>query len=127
MDTLTRERITYEINEDGYVILLDGTPWITQDRTNLPYPDRTLEECCQQQIEDLLTAAAEAAQAQINAEEQLAKNGFRPTRIEGVRNSNWVLMDYNDVILHVFSTEDREFYNLDHIWKDAEVIERDTL
>lgn len=73
MDTLTRERITYEINEDGYVILLDGTPWITQDRTNLPYPDRTLEECCQQQIEDLLTAAAEAAQAQINAEEKLAE------------------------------------------------------
>ena len=71
MDTLTRERITYEINEDRYVILLDGTPWITQDRTNLPYPDRTLEECCQQQIEDLLTAAAEAAQAQINAEEKL--------------------------------------------------------
>lgn len=64
---------------------------------------------------------------QDNAEEQLAKNGFRPSRIEGVKNSNWVLMDYSDVILHVFSTEDREFYNLDHIWKDAEVISRDSL
>ena len=64
---------------------------------------------------------------QDNAEEQLAKNGFRPSRIEGVKNSNWVLMDYSDVILHVFSTEDREFYNLDHIWKDAEVVSRESL
>ena len=64
---------------------------------------------------------------QDNAEEQLAKNGFRPTKIEGIKNSSWVLMDYSDIILHVFSIEDREFYNLDHIWKDAEVISRESL
>lgn len=64
---------------------------------------------------------------QDNAEEQLAKNGFKPTKIEGIKNSSWVLMDYSDIILHVFSTEDRDFYNLDHIWKDAEVISRENL
>lgn len=72
MDTLTRERISYEIKEDGYLIFLDGNPWISQDRTNLPYPDRTLEECCQQQIEDLL-AAAESAQVQADTQSELAE------------------------------------------------------
>lgn len=70
---------------------------------------------------------AQITSLQDNAEEQLAKNGFRPTKIEGIRNSSWVLMDYSDVILHVFSMEDREFYNLDHIWKDAEIITRESL
>lgn len=64
---------------------------------------------------------------QDNAEEQLAKNGYIPTKIEGIKNSSWVLMDYTDVILHVFSVEDREYYNLDHVWKDADVISRESL
>ena len=50
---MLRERITYEINENGYAINLDGKLWITQDTTNLPYPNLTLEECCLKQIEDL--------------------------------------------------------------------------
>lgn len=54
-----------------------------------------------------------------NVEEQLSKAGFEPKRIEGVRNSNWVLMDYGDMIVHVFSKEDRLFYDLERIWKDG--------
>ncbi len=54
-----------------------------------------------------------------NVEEQLSKAGFEPKRIEGVRNSNWVLMDYGDIIVHVFSKEDRLFYDLERIWKDG--------
>lgn len=54
-----------------------------------------------------------------NVEEQMEKEGFEPKRIEGVRNSNWVLMDYGDIIVHVFSKEDRLFYDLERIWKDG--------
>ncbi len=54
-----------------------------------------------------------------NVEEQMSKAGFEPKRIEGVRNSNWVLMDYGDIIVHVFSKEDRLFYDLERIWKDG--------
>ena len=54
-----------------------------------------------------------------NVEEHLSKAGFEPKRIEGVRNSNWVLMDYGDIIVHVFSKEDRLFYDLERIWKDG--------
>ena len=64
---------------------------------------------------------------QDNAYKKLANNGYKPSRIEGIRNSSWVLMDYEDIILHIFTVEDREFYNLDHIWKDAQIISRKEL
>ena len=64
---------------------------------------------------------------QDNAYKKLGDKGYRPTRIEGIRNSSWVLMDYSDIILHIFTTEDREFYNLDHIWKDADIVYREDI
>lgn len=54
-----------------------------------------------------------------NVEEKMSEAGFEPKRIEGVRNSNWVLMDYGDIIVHIFSKEDRLFYDLERIWKDG--------
>lgn len=54
-----------------------------------------------------------------NAEEALEKEGLVTKRVEGKRDSGWVLMDYGDIIIHIFSKEDREFYNLERIWKDA--------
>ena len=50
-----------------------------------------------------------------NVEEKLSKAGYHHKNIEGVQNSSWVLMDYGDVIVHIFGKEDREFYNLEHI------------
>ena len=38
-------------------------------------------------------------------------------------NSTWILMDYSDIIIHLFSKEDRQFYNLERIWKDAKPVE----
>ena len=64
---------------------------------------------------------------QDNAYKKLGENGYKPSKIEGIRNNSWILMDYEDIILHIFSAEDREFYNLDHIWKDAIEIERKEL
>ena len=59
-----RDRITYEILENGYAIKLDGKLWITQDTTNLPYPNLTLEECCLKQIDDICTPQEEAVSLQ---------------------------------------------------------------
>ena len=60
---------------------------------------------------------------QDNVYKKLGENGYKPSRVEGIRNSTWVLMDYDDIIVHIFSPDDREFYNLDHIWKDAKTVE----
>lgn len=43
--------------------------------------------------------------------------GYRS--IEGLRDSQWVLLDYNDVVVHVFLTAQRDFYDLEHLWGDA--------
>lgn len=62
-----------------------------------------------------------------SVEEVLGKNGYHPKRIEGVRSSSWVLMDYGDIVVHVFSKEDRLFYDLERIWRDGTVISKNDL
>ena len=56
-------------------------------------------------------------------QEELLKEKIHAERIEGVKSSGWILMDYNDVVVHVFSKEDRLFYDLERIWKDGKIIE----
>ena len=57
----------------------------------------------------------------------LAKNKIHAERIEGIRSSGWILMDYNDVVIHIFSREDRLFYDLERIWRDGKAIEPESL
>ena len=58
-----------------------------------------------------------------NVEEMLTKAGYEPKQIEGTRNSSWILMDYGDLIIHVFDEENRLFYDLERIWRDGKVLE----
>ena len=52
-------------------------------------------------------------------EEKLGRAGVTPRQVEGYQNANWVLMDYGDLIVHVFDQDNRLFYNLERIWKDG--------
>ena len=47
----------------------------------------------------------------------------KPWHIEGMENENWILLDYVDVVLHVFKTKIREYYNLEKLWADAPIVE----
>lgn len=58
---------------------------------------------------------------------ELGKAGYEPNKIEGGRNSSWVLMDYLDLVVHIFTSEDRDFYNLERIWKDGKLISKEEL
>ena len=60
-----------------------------------------------------------------NVEEQLGRAGYEPKQVEGTRGSNWILMDYGDLIIHVFDEENRLFYDLERIWRDGKVLEMD--
>ncbi len=62
-----------------------------------------------------------------NVELKMHENGIESKRIEGNKNSTWILMDYRDVIVHIFSPEDRLFYDLERIWRDGRTIERNEL
>lgn len=55
-------------------------------------------------------------------DEALYKAGVPVKQIEGNRSSSWLLMDYGDIIVHVFSKEDRLFYDLERIWGDGKFI-----
>jgi len=55
-------------------------------------------------------------------ERQLAAEGAKPYRREGERQLRWVLLDYLDFVVHVFHAEEREYYELERLWKDAERI-----
>lgn len=54
-----------------------------------------------------------------NIEEMLRKNKIRPRHIEGFRHAEWVLLDYIDVVVHVFGRERRMFLQLERLWDDA--------
>ena len=60
-------------------------------------------------------------------DEALYKAGLHAKQIEGNNKSTWILMDYNDIIIHIFSKEDRLFYDLERIWKDGKEISVDEL
>jgi len=52
-------------------------------------------------------------------EERLENAGQRPTHIEGYKQAEWVLLDYVDFVVHVFSEKARKFYDLERLWKSA--------
>ena len=54
-----------------------------------------------------------------NVQEVLGKAGCECRQIEGYQNANWILLDYRDVIVHIFCLEDRLFYDLERIWRDG--------
>ena len=54
-----------------------------------------------------------------NVEDELSKDGLEPVNKEGYRSGDWILVAYNDVIIHIFKPEAREFYDLERVWQDA--------
>lgn len=79
-------------------------------------------------VADYFVIANGTNQNQIQAmrdavDEALYKAGVSVQQIEGNQNSTWILMDYNDIIVHIFSREDRLFYDLERIWRDGKRID----
>ena len=58
-----------------------------------------------------------------HVEEILGKAGVPLRQIEGYQNANWVLLDFHDVIIHIFDKENRLFYDLERIWRDGKPVE----
>lgn len=62
-----------------------------------------------------------------NVEEKLGKEGLHLKQMEGYNTANWILMDYRDIIIHIFDKENRLFYDLDRIWRDGKPVEKEEL
>ncbi|RDU23042.1 ribosome silencing factor [Anaerosacchariphilus polymeriproducens] len=73
----------------------------------------------------IIASASNSSQLQAlvdNVEESLDKAGYLPKQIEGRNSGSWILLDYLDIIIHIFSKEDRLFYDLERIWRDGKEI-----
>ena len=57
-----------------------------------------------------------------NVQEKMNKKQYTIKRVEGNRSSSWILLDYGDIVVHVFDQEDRLFYDLERIWSDGKQI-----
>ena len=53
---------------------------------------------------------------------RLKEQGRAPEQIQGANGSNWIILDYGDIVVHVFSKDQRDFYNLERLWRDGEEI-----
>jgi len=60
-------------------------------------------------------------------EKQLKIAGIHSSHIEGYRNSEWILMDYFDLVIHIFSKEARAFYDLERLWRDGKKLNAEKL
>ena len=77
----------------------------------------------------IIASGTSSTQVKTLAEEvefKLEEAGIRPTRVEG-KSTSWILLDYADVIVHVFHEKAREFYALERLWSDGEPVELSSL
>ncbi len=73
----------------------------------------------------ILCTGANARQSQAISDEvglQLKKQGHSPLSVEGYNNADWILADYGDYIVHIFSEKARVYYDLDRLWRHASVV-----
>ncbi len=74
----------------------------------------------------VVCSGANARQNQAIVDEigrQLKERGEYPTSIEGYQNAEWILMDYGDYLIHIFSEKARIYYDLERLWRDAKPLE----
>lgn len=79
-------------------------------------------------LADYMVIATGTSSTQVKAiadevEYQLDEAGISVSHIEGYRSNSWILLDYVDVIVHIFSDEAREFYDLERLWQDGKEID----
>ena len=83
-------------------------------------------------IADYFIIASDTNKSQIqsmtdNVAEKLGRAGHPEKHIEGYQNANWILMDFRDIIVHIFDKENLLFYDLERIWRDGILIEKESL
>ena len=78
-------------------------------------------------IADYFLIATGRSDVQVQAiargiQERMAKDGMRPLAVEGLNHAHWVVLDYDDVVIHIFYEPARDFYRLERTWSDARAV-----
>lgn len=82
-------------------------------------------------LADYFVIAAGTSSTQVRAladyaEFELSQQGVTPSRIEGYQTAQWILLDYDSVVVHIFQESTRNFYDLERLWQDAEELDLTT-
>jgi ribosome-associated protein len=75
----------------------------------------------------VIASGANARQIQAIANEieiQLKQLGEYPNSVEGYQNAEWVLLDYGDYLIHIFTEKARQYYDLERLWRDAKIVNK---
>lgn len=78
----------------------------------------------------VIASASSTRQAKAIADEiqkELEMEEIHLFHKEGYDTARWILLDYGDIVIHIFFKEDREFYNIEGIWKDAKILNIDKI
>ncbi|MDY2837014.1 MAG: ribosome silencing factor [Bilifractor sp.] len=83
-------------------------------------------------LADYFIIASGSNRSQVQAmadavDESLGKRGIHAKSTEGYQNANWILLDYGDIVVHLFDEENRLFYDLERIWRDGKLISPENL
>ena len=105
------EKITEGIQEKK------GKKIVVADLTNIDDTICNYFVICQGDSPSQIAAITDSIKDYVHEE-----TGYKPIAIDGLRNTQWVAMDYSDVLVHIFLPEIREFYNLENLWADAKLI-----
>ena len=75
-------------------------------------------------IADAFVICSGSSKAQVkaicdNIEYQLSKENIKPVKIDGYNEARWIVLDYSDILVHIFYDEDRIFYNLERLWNNG--------
>jgi len=95
-----------------------GRQVVTMDLTSLPNAVCNYFVICHGTSKTQVEAIADSVQ-----EEVLRHEGGKPWHKEGFENAEWILLDYVDVVVHIFNEETRLFYNLESLWADSDIRE----
>lgn len=76
-----------------------------------------------QTIADEIEEKMSEYEKEIKSEDISIENIFDDVSLEGYNGGKWILLDYNGIVVHIFGEEERLFYNIDNVWKDADIVE----
>ncbi len=85
-----------------------------------------IDECMYEILKDSMAYLSENPKT-MDPMTGTGKAGVHPKQIEGYQTANWILMDYGDVVIHIFDEENRLFYDLERIWRDGKVVEKEEI
>lgn len=93
-----------------------GQKICTIDLKDIPSAPASAFIICQGKTPSQTTAIADHV-----AEMTIKNSKIKPAHTDGMRNGQWIIMDYGDIFVHIFTPEFREFYNLEDLWADGDI------